>query len=157
MNGAYTRRDIGRPLTLRTARGAGVAGRLREVEIFAPTGGERTIVVSLEVDLPTFQRIEDEAFFGFTQGSIDPQAGQYRFVSEKPVVLHLGLDPSKAGESAAPDLETALDQVASALAGNDGPLTAADSYRWFAAMQEMPARPGVTAMRGIRSIHDTRP
>jgi hypothetical protein len=154
MGGAFAQRNVSLPLMLRLPDREALQGTLVEVTVYAPDDGARRVIVHVDVDLETFQRIEDEELVGFVSGSTAPQATDYRLLSTAPVTLQLLPDPAALGDLPGAPLEELIDGLVAALGATDGgPLQEAATYRWHSIMQEQTLRPGITVKRGFGSVY----
>lgn len=153
MSGAFVQRDVRAPLALRVDGAEPITGTLSEVRVYAPEHGDRCTVLHVEIDLATFQRIEDEALVGFVHGSIDARVTGYRLLSSAPIELQLRLEGAAAEAVQAGPLDAMLERVLRGLTEQGGPLLDTAAYRWLTVMQETPTRPGVSAMHGFHSIY----
>ena len=147
--GTFVRERIGEPLEMEVAGGAPVSAVVTEAQVFAAAGAAPRAMLHLEVDLKTFQRIEDDELFDYSMGSIAPSSTLYKLTDNRPVTLRLcasgGVDPEA-------EPQAILDAIVAAVTEGKGALAQTASDRLWEVLQQIPSRPGVMALRGYRSV-----
>lgn len=153
MGGRFFRRDLSESAAFRDSdRPAPLPAQLVSVQIFEPEGGPRAVLLVVQVDYETWQRLDDEGWFGFGLATLAPEVTSYELYGHAPVEVELGLEETQRREyDAVTDGEAVLDFLVGALGCEGAPLLDAAAWRWLGVFQEQAAG-ATTFRRGFRSV-----